>query len=91
MKIASLIFLPQIILFKQFFKNSLSEDLHSNSCTTGKCKKIRLEIEYLERKVPDSLLEILKPIFILGSMAKEDFVMLICGENVIIQLLLRKG
>ena len=79
---------PQTLLDFDYLQRDLLESL-SNS--TGKCKKIRPEIEYLERKVPDSLLEILKPIFIFGSMAKEDFVMLICGENVIIQLLLRKG
>ena len=54
-------------------------------------QKIRPKIEYLERKVPDSLLEILKPIFIFGSMAEEDFVMLIYRQDVIIQPLLRKG
>ena len=79
---------PQTLLDFDYLQRDLLESL-SNS--TGKCKKIRLEIEYLERKVPDSLLEILKPIFIFGSMAKEDFVMLICGEYVIIQPLPRKG
>ena len=78
---------PQTLLDFDYLQRDL---LKSLSHSTEKCKKIRLKIEYLERKVPDSLLEILKPIFIFGSMAEEDFVMLIYREDVIIQPLLRK-
>ena len=79
---------PQTLLDFDYFQRDLLESL---SHSTEKCKKIRPKIEYLERKVPDSLLEILKPIFIFGSMAEEDFVMLIYRQDVIIQPLLRKG